>query len=496
MGLNFYGYTPKLADFAASVSRDVGDLSFWSSVHPSVIENSKDRLLRTFRSCKGHFTSRIYLFSTCVPPFVFTGVKERPDAQCESLLRYMLQEGTWLPQDRLKACEAIDVSYFHHRVANTLQFDRAVSYTHGDCSLETAIRSHRQVRTNANAANVKRDLGEHLARGESQTLGAVRADGESLRVDGERSRLLPGGSHQVVALPAFNNEDPNCALVTFMQVRLFALKVIYKIHVNYDLFLILFCQLCNTGGFHEPPHLRDDALFAPPARRARFHRAAHQETAGLHCRPLAEWLRKVRLLDTVLPLFPLRSLFYPRHFLIFQLSRGWKSIRGISVRILSRHHSPVAMESALSDFFAGQREVLSGTLTDEAVAERSAAIIRSLEDPPTTYSEEASEHWDSIVHGMPFDWTQRVIAELRTLDKAAVMTCAEQWLFDPATRSSVSVMIFSPEHEAQRQQLMTEDGAAGLPSFGLQGAVSRYFSVDAVTTLRDSLELAQNPTIL
>lgn len=176
--------------------------------------------------------------------------------------------------------------------------------------------------------------------------------------------------------------------------------------------------------------------------------------------------------------------------------RGWKSIRGISVRILSRHHSPVAMESALSDFLAGQREVLAHDLTDEAVAERCAAIIRSLEDPPTTYSEEASEHWDSIVHGMPFDWTQRVIAELRTLDKATVMTCAEQWLFDPATRSSVSVMIFSSEHEAQRQQLMTEEGAASVPSFGRQGGVSRYFSVDAITTLRDSLELAQNPTIL
>lgn len=60
MGLNFFGYTPKLADFAARVSRDVGDLSFWSSVHPSVIENSKDRLLRTFRSCKGDFCVLLY----------------------------------------------------------------------------------------------------------------------------------------------------------------------------------------------------------------------------------------------------------------------------------------------------------------------------------------------------------------------------------------------------------------------------------------------------
>ena len=52
MGLNFFGYTPKLARFADTVSRDLGDLSFWAAVPPSVVENCKDRLLRTFRSCK------------------------------------------------------------------------------------------------------------------------------------------------------------------------------------------------------------------------------------------------------------------------------------------------------------------------------------------------------------------------------------------------------------------------------------------------------------
>lgn len=52
VSLNFFGYTPRLAQFAATVSRDVGDLSFWSAVPPSVIDNCKDRLLRTFRSCE------------------------------------------------------------------------------------------------------------------------------------------------------------------------------------------------------------------------------------------------------------------------------------------------------------------------------------------------------------------------------------------------------------------------------------------------------------
>lgn len=168
-------------------------------------------------------------FLFCLP-ILFLGVKERPDAQCESLLRYTLQEGTWLPQDRLQACEAIDTAYFHHRVANTLQFDRVVAYVHGDCSLRTAIESHRRVKANANAANVKRHLGKDLVLGESQTVGAVREAGE-------RSRLLARGTHTVVALPAFNKEDPNCALVTFMQVT-----TVFVVATFFELILMIYYQ--------------------------------------------------------------------------------------------------------------------------------------------------------------------------------------------------------------------------------------------------------------
>jgi hypothetical protein len=39
-------------DFAAEVSRDVGDLAFWSAIGPAVMEMVKDRLLRAYRSCK------------------------------------------------------------------------------------------------------------------------------------------------------------------------------------------------------------------------------------------------------------------------------------------------------------------------------------------------------------------------------------------------------------------------------------------------------------
>ena len=196
-------------------------------------------------------------------------------------------------------------------------------------------------------------------------------------------------------------------------------------------------------------------------------------------------------------------------------------MRGISVRILSRRFSPLAMESALNEFLTSQRALLTRELTDESVRDRSAAIIRSLEDPPTTFSEEASEHWDSIVHDMPFDWTQQVVAELRTFDKQMVLQAAEQWLFDSNTRRSISMMIFSPEWEAQRQQLIAQHGLGQVAeadqgpsdttsstqaaekgkeerptsSFGPTGRVSYHFSSDEMTALRDSLPLAKSPAV-
>lgn len=166
-------------------------------------------------------------------------------------------------------------------------------------------------------------------------------------------------------------------------------------------------------------------------------------------------------------------------------------MRGISVRILSKRFSPAAMETSLDAFLATQRSLLQDTLTDELVRERCAAIIRSLEDPPTTYTEEASEYWDSIVHGLPFDWTAQVIAALRTLDREAVLRRAEEWLFDRATRRSVSVMVFSPEHEQERQSLV-EAQEENLSGGGLRGSTGneRCYSVDDLARLRDSLPFA------
>jgi secreted Zn-dependent insulinase-like peptidase len=180
-------------------------------------------------------------------------------------------------------------------------------------------------------------------------------------------------------------------------------------------------------------------------------------------------------------------MLHSPHRVVF-LCRGWNALRGINVRILSQRFSPPAMETALWAFLSTQRAILRDTLTEEIVAARCQAIIRSLEDPPTTYSEEASDHWDSIVNAMPFDWTQQVIAQLKELDRQAVLSAAEEWVFDAATRRSMSMMIFSPQHEQERVALKETVTAQACAS-SEPGA--RYcFSIDEMKMLRDSLTVA------
>ena len=70
--------------------------------------------------------------------------------------------------------------------------------------------------------------------------------------------------------------------------------------------------------------------------------------------------------------------------------------------------------------------------------------MRSLQDPPTTYTEESSRYWGSITYGMPFDWTQQVIDELRRVTHADVVQAADEWLFNAQKRKSVSVMLLFP----------------------------------------------------
>ena len=42
---------------------------------------------------------------------IIEGYKERPDSQCDTLLSHILQEGGWLPDDIIAACEAVDLPF-------------------------------------------------------------------------------------------------------------------------------------------------------------------------------------------------------------------------------------------------------------------------------------------------------------------------------------------------------------------------------------------------
>ena len=194
-------------------------------------------------------------------------------------------------------------------------------------------------------------------------------------------------------------------------------------------------------------------------------------------------------------------------------------MRGIAVRILSKRFSPLAMEAALGEFLAAQQQRLQLELTDAEVRERCASIVKSLQDPPTTPSEEASERWDAIVNGMPLDWAEQVIAQLQVLDREAVLDAANRWVFDTTTRASLSMMVFGPQHDAELQQLKTatmndtndkkdsgtsvavdgnvknESSAAPVLRSTLSSAnqTSCIFSLEDLTCMRDAMAFYTSP---
>lgn len=151
------------------------------------------------------------------------GDKERPDSQCDALLRVLLQEGSWLPQRRLEACEEIDLGSFRARVSSALQtMTGMLSYAHGSADRSTAVETFNAIGVNLFASQ-QMNSGEESASASLPVCTDVKSEWGYLR---DRARLLPRAStgsddppHHVVALPTFNMEDPNSALVRYIQVR-------------------------------------------------------------------------------------------------------------------------------------------------------------------------------------------------------------------------------------------------------------------------------------
>ncbi|KAJ1437208.1 Metalloenzyme, LuxS/M16 peptidase-like protein [Ochromonadaceae sp. CCMP2298] len=430
VGLSFFGYHSRLSVLAGEVSADVGSMAFWQSVDPKVIQICKERILRTLRSTS----------------------KERPDSQADTLLRYALQEGAWLPSQRLAAMEGVDRDYFLSRIA-ALKYTRMVSYTHSHerSTPEDAVATRDALMRNM-------DIGENAA---SISASAPSTSASAREFPDERARLLDVG-HTVLALPSLNKDDPNSALVTYMQA--------------------------------DSTNPRNSALLLVLRR--------------LLAEPAFAELRTKKQLGYIVSL---SSGGY---------GRGYGSVRGIVVRILSQRFSPLVMEKELGAFLDTQRGVMAA-LQDAEVSELSHSIVRSILDPPTTYSEEGGEFWNAIVNEMPFDWTEQVIQALKSLTAQDVIAAAEGWIFDASRRKSLSTMVFGPPHQGELEALKkaqtgstdidipevmpqatvteiagtvtdTEVTVADITSSPLgdsAGAAQYHFTIEQLEKFRDALEL-------
>ncbi|NDD93365.1 hypothetical protein EBZ37_14950, partial [bacterium] len=161
-----------------------------------------------------------------------------------------------------------------------------------------------------------------------------------------RARLIPMGKHHTeVLLDSFNPEDPNSALVLHLQTA-----------------------------------MRSPATSALTIMLAQYLRE-----------PAFNELRTRRQLGYIVSTGA--GGFGAQHH----------SMRGITVRVLSQRYGPHEMLTAVDEFLASQAETFAA-ITQDDLDSRTASVIRTLEDPPTAFSEEASSFWSAIVENQPFDW--------------------------------------------------------------------------------------------
>jgi secreted Zn-dependent insulinase-like peptidase len=152
----------------------------------------------------------------------------------------------------------------------------------------------------------------------------------------------------------------------------------------------------------------------------------------------------------------------------------------------------IFLQDELGKFFRSQEEVFFH-LTEKDVRQRTESIIKGLLDPPTSYSEEASNFWDAIITGLPFDWTTRVIKELHALTPVTVQEVAKAWLFDPASRRSVALMLFGNNCLQELERFKEQDSMGQHASDFFPAPSAIVTSEESLTAIRDSLELFDEP---
>eukprot|EP01033_Poteriospumella_lacustris_P001998 gene1998-1454_t len=177
--------------------------------------------------------------------------------------------------------------------------------------------------------------------------------------------------------------------------------------------------------------------------------------------------------------------------------RGRYGVRGFEVRVLSKRFDPSDIEHAVEGFV--QRQVASlhsngGTVLDSDVVAIAKSIITTLRDPPTSYAEEANEFWSSITSEFPFDWQDRVIAELETIHLADVQDFVATYIASPSSRKSIAVHIYGsvPEATAKREAFL--DAVQRGEKVFLGAPMQALSTVDEISSWRTALPWSTKTT--
>jgi insulysin len=181
--LSITGYSPKLCAFAEDVISQFSSEAFWADIPDNIYSNCKDNLVRAI---SGH-------------------LKERPDQLCDVYLRYLLQEGAWLPLDRLAAAQRITKESVRLAATRSLRRSSITTYAHGDLAPDALISLQDKV---------------HGFLGREEPMEVLRElqdkNGYGVTTPVTRPRVL-SEEHTRITLAGANDKDENNALVCHFQ---------------------------------------------------------------------------------------------------------------------------------------------------------------------------------------------------------------------------------------------------------------------------------------
>lgn len=385
LGFSFSGYSPKLGEFGLDIIHKFLSMEFWNNIDNSLIDICKEKMIRSLKSWN----------------------KERPDSQADTLLSYLIAESVlYTPPERLKLAEQITAQMVRERIHNATKENIAyVSYMHGDVDQEKAEAMMKSIYDNLPPLMSMSEIEEKEQAAAIQSEYCIK-EGEAtnsasyLEEPSTTARLLPPNTHNIVALPTFNEGDENSALITHFQTA----------------------PMCPKTS----------------ARMLVLRRLLHE--------PLFNKLRTRKQLGYIVSMSNTG----------FGRAKNRNTLRGFTARILSKRYHPIEIQSELEQFLFETQTTLC-EYTDSDIAHRAEALVSSLLDPPTSYKEEADEYWGRIIDDIPFDYLDEVIVELRALKALDILTAYNHWFMNTEqSRRSVSLMLFGKAHRKEYESLVAD----------------------------------------